>query len=72
MNNNTTAVEREKAGTTFNTKSEYKIGHTIYTVKTVFNPALKESLSDILKRLIIRECEDFLSETGQESEKQAV
>ncbi len=72
MNNNTTAVEREKAGTTFNTTSEYKIGHTTYTVTTVFNPASKESLSDILKRLIIRECEDFLSESGQEPEKQAV
>lgn len=47
MNNNTTAVEREKAGTTFNTTSEYKIGHTLYTVTTVFNPASKESLSDI-------------------------
>ena len=52
--------------------SEYHIGHTLYTVKTVFNPASKESLSDILKRLIIRECEDFLGESGQEPEKQAV
>ena len=43
-----------------------------YTVKTVFNPASKASLSDILKRLIIRECEDFLGESGQEPEKQAV
>lgn len=47
------------------TVSEYKIGHTTYTVTTVFNPASKESLSDILKRLIIRECEDFLGESGQ-------
>ena len=52
--------------------SEYHIGHTLYTVKTVFNPASKESLSDILKRLIIRECEDFLGESRQEPEKQAV
>jgi len=58
--------------TTFNTTSEYKIGHTTYTVTTVFNPASKASLSDILKRLIIRECEDFLGESGQEPEKQAV
>ena len=36
------------------------------------NPASKASLSDILKRLIIRECEDFLGESGQEPEKQAV
>ncbi len=54
------------------TVSEYKIGHTIYVVKTTFNPAFQESLSDVLKRLIIRESENFLGETGQESEKQAV
>ena len=71
MNNNTTAVEK-KAETTFNATSEYKIGHTLYTVTTVFNSASKESLSDILKRLIIRECEDSLGESGQEPEKQAV
>lgn len=38
MNNNTIAVEREKTETTFNATSEYKIGHTLYTVTTVFNP----------------------------------
>lgn len=72
MNKNDTAVDREKAETTFNATSEYRIGHTLYTVTTVFNPASKESLSDILKRLIIRECEDFLGESRQEPEKQAV
>ena len=72
MNNNTVAVEKEKIDNNFTTKSEYKIGHTLYTVTTVFNPASKASLSDILKRLIIRECEDFLRESGQEPEKQAV
>ena len=72
MNNNTTAIDREKAGNTFATKSEYKIGHTCYTVTTVFNPASKESLSEILKRLIIRESEKLLGESGQEPEKQAV
>lgn len=54
------------------TVSEYKIGHTAYMVKTTFNPAFRESLSDILKRLIIRDCEDFLGESRQEQEKQAV
>ena len=54
------------------TVSEYKIGHTLYTVTTVFNPASKESLSDILNRLIIRESEQLLGESGQEPEKQAV
>ena len=66
MNNKDyTAVEN----TATETVSEYHIGHTIYTVTTVFNPASKESLSDILKRLIIRECEDSLGESGQEPEK---
>ena len=69
MNNKDyTAVEN----TATETVSEYKIGHTLYTVTTVFNPASKESLSDILKRLIIRESEKLLGESGQEPEKQAV
>ena len=55
-----------------NNVSEYKIGRTTYIVKLVFNPASKESLSDILKRLIIRESEILLGESGQEPEKQAV
>ena len=54
------------------TVSEYKIGHTTYRVTTTFNPTFRESLSDILKRLIIHDCEDFLGETEQQSEKQAV
>ena len=54
------------------TVSEYKIGHTTYLVKTTFNPAFQESLSDIVKRLIIRDCEDSLSESDQQSEGQAV
>ena len=72
MNNNTTAVEREKAETAFNTTSEYKIGHTLYTVIIVFIPASKESLPEIMKRLIIRESEKLLGGSGQEPEKQAV
>ena len=57
---------------TTETVSEYKIGHTTYLVKTTFNPAFQESLSDIVKRLIIRESENLLGETRQETEKQAV
>ena len=72
MNKKVTAVEKEKAETTFIATSAYRIGHTTYTVTTVFNPASKESLSDILKRLIIRESEILLGESGQEPEKQAV
>ena len=69
MNNNNTTAAVNAVSTTM---SEYKIGHTLYTVTTVFNPASKESLSDILKRLIIRESEKLLGESGQEPEKQAV
>ena len=47
------------------TISEYKIGHTTYVVTTMFNPDFSESLSDILKRLIIRECESFIGENKQ-------
>ncbi len=67
MNENTTA-----AVAVSDSVSEYHIGHTAYMVKTTFNPAFRESLSDILKRLIIRDCEDFLGESRQEQEKQAV
>lgn len=68
MNENTTAaVNAVPEGV-----SEYHIGHTIYRVKTVFNPAFRESLSDILARLITEDCEKLLGETGQEPVQQAV
>ena len=54
------------------TVSEYKIGNTIYKVTTKFNPTFRESLSDILKRLFARDCENFLGEIEQEQDKQAV
>ena len=44
--------------------SEYHIGHTIYRVKTVFNPAFRQSLSDILARLITADCEKMLGDCG--------
>ncbi len=69
MNNNNNNAAANAVSTTV---SEYHIGHTLYTVTTVFNPASKESLSDILKRLIVRESEKLLGESGQEPEKQAV
>ena len=50
--------------------SEYKIGHTTYIVKTVFDPAFQQSLSDILKRLIVREIES--SNDNEENNRQAV
>ena len=54
------------------TVSEYYIGHTTYRVTTTFNPAFRESLSDILKRLITRDCENLLGDNEQEQDKQAV
>ena len=69
MNNNNNNAAVNAVSTTV---SEYHIGHTLYTVKTVFNPASKERLTDILQRLIDRECEEMLGESGQEPEKQAV
>ena len=67
MNENTTAAVAVSEGV-----SEYHIGHTIYRVKTVFNPAFQQSLSDILTRFITADCEKMLSESGQEQDKQAV
>ena len=54
------------------TVSEYHIGHTIYRAKTVFNPAFRQSLSDILARLITADCEKMLGDNEQEQDKQAV
>ena len=68
MNDNTTAAVNAVSESV----SEYHIGHTIYRVKTVFNPTFRESLSDILARLITEDCEKLLGETGQEPVQQAV
>lgn len=68
MNNTTTAAVNAVSESV----SEYHIGHTIYRVRTVLNPAFRESLSDILARLITEDCEKLLGETGQEPVQQAV
>ena len=39
--------------------SEYKIGHTIYIVETHFNLGCKETLDDIIKRLISRDVDSL-------------
>ena len=52
--------------------SEYRIGHATYVVKTTFNPAFRESLTDIIKRLIGRECDNFPCEKQQKQDSQAV
>ena len=68
MNNTTTSAVNAVSESV----SEYHIGHTIYRVRTVFNPAFRESLSDILARLITEDCEKMLGESRQEQDKQAV
>ena len=68
MNNTTTSAVNAVSESV----SEYHIGHTIYRVKTVFNPSFRESLSDILARLITEDCEKLLGETRQEPVQQAV
>ena len=68
MNNTTTSAVNAVSESV----SEYHIGHTIYRVKTVFNPSFRESLSDILARLITEDCEKMLGESGQEQDRQAV
>ena len=52
--------------------TEYKIGNTTYTVTTTFSPEFKQSLSDIIQRMIIRDCDEMLGETEQTINKQAV
>ncbi len=42
--------------------SEYKIGHTTYKVQILFNTEAKETLTDILQRLINRECERIIED----------
>jgi hypothetical protein len=59
----TSAIDREKAKFGLNGMTEYKIGHTTYLVRTIFNPVSQDSLSDMLKRLIIRESEKLLGES---------
>ena len=39
--------------------SEYKIGHTTYIIETHFNLGCKETLDDIIKRLISRDVDSL-------------
>lgn len=41
--------------------SEYKIGHTTYTVKVYFDLERKESLEDIVQRMITQEVEKAMA-----------
>ena len=52
-----TAVAGEDTTSLAQNISEYKIGHTTYIVETHFNLACKETLDDIIKRLILRDVE---------------
>ena len=50
-----TTVESENKISLSPKISEYKIGHTTYTVKTIFNIESEEKLSDTIQRLIIKD-----------------
>lgn len=65
MNNNTNTVNKEKEGKNPDIVSEYKIGYTTYFIRTFFKHNAQESLSEILKRLIISESERMLDGTKQ-------
>jgi len=52
-----TAVANENNPSLATNISEYKIGHTTYIVETHFNFDCKETLDDIIKRLILRDVE---------------
>jgi len=54
-----TAVASEKSTSLAPNISEYKIGHTTYIVETHFNLGCKETLDDIIKRLISRDVESL-------------
>ena len=49
--------------------SEYKIGNTTYTVTSTFSPEFKQSLSDIIQRMIIRDSEKMLGDDKQTKSK---
>ena len=52
-----TAVANEATPSLTPNISEYKIGHTTYIVETHFNLGCKETLDDIIKRLILKDVE---------------
>ena len=53
---NTAVASKENTSLAQNI-SEYKIGHTTYIVETYFNFDCKETLDDIIQRLISRDIE---------------
>ena len=54
-----TAIASEGTAPLATNISEYKIGHTTYIVETHFNLSCKETLDDIIKRLISRDVESL-------------
>lgn len=53
---NTTVASKDNPSLATNI-SEYKIGHTTYIVEIHFNLGCRETLDDIIKRLILRDVE---------------
>ena len=60
MSNNASNNEKNNAKYRLGSVSEYKIGHTTYRVQLVFNTEAKETMEEILQRLINRECEEMI------------
>jgi len=56
-----TAVAGEDNPSLASNISEYKIGHTTYIVETHFNLDCKETLDDIIKRLVLRDVKGLQS-----------
>ena len=54
-----TAVASENNPSLAPNISEYKIGHTTYIIETHFNFDCKETLDDIIKRLISRDVDSL-------------
>lgn len=52
-----TAAANEATTSLATNISEYKIGHTTYIVETHLNLDCKETLDDIIKRLILKDVE---------------
>ncbi len=55
MNKNISMTSADETERKSLSPSEYKIGRTTYIVHTRFNLECKETLEDVLKRLMLRE-----------------
>ncbi len=61
MNKSIDKDELNKGRYELNSVTEYKFGKTTYIVKTYFDLECKESLEDIVQRMITKEVERLMS-----------